>query len=154
MTDAPSPSTPPTSLPVSASAGPVPAQLTARDVLLIDDDESVRCVLSEVLKRNGYSFESAGNGRTALALLTRHKFRLVITDIFMPDMDGLEFIMKYTAINRRAPILAISGGGRGSLADTSLKPAQLLGSQRTLAKPFGLKDFIAVVQEMLHEQAA
>jgi hypothetical protein len=64
-------------------------------------------------------------------------------------MDGLELIMKYTASHPNALILAISGGCRGNFADSSLKPARLLGSRRTLAKPFGVKEFLATVREML-----
>jgi len=135
------------------SAAPMPAAVAddrrLMDILVIDDDESVRSMILEILRRNGYSFESASDGRTALTLLARHEFRLVITDIFMPDMDGLELIMKYTASNPNALILAISGGCRGNFADSSLKPARLLGSRRTLAKPFGVKEFLTTVREML-----
>lgn len=146
-------STPP---PLPGPAVSTAAAATAFDVLLIDDDESVLSVMGEVLRRNGYSFASAGDGRSALALLAQHSFRLVVTDIYMPDMDGLELIMKYTASNPQALILAISGGSRGNFADSrsSLRPAQLLGSRRTLAKPFGLTEFLGAVEEMLAGQTA
>jgi DNA-binding NtrC family response regulator len=124
------------------------------DVLLIDDDEGIRGVLCEILRRNNYTFQVAGNGKDALALLLRKTYRLVVTDIHMPGMDGLELIMSYTARNPQALILAISGGCRGQFAMSSLKPAKLLGSRRTLAKPFGVMDFIKVVREMLGENCA
>jgi CheY-like chemotaxis protein len=154
MTVASTPPLPPQPIQVADPRAMTPAGPAGLDVLVIDDDETVRGVLSEVLRQNGYSFLSAGDGKSAMALLSRQRFRLVVTDIYMPGMDGLELIMNYTATNPNALILAISGGCRGNFAESSLRPAQLLGSRRTLAKPFELKEFLAVVREMLGTQPA
>jgi DNA-binding NtrC family response regulator len=123
------------------------------DILVIDDDRFVRNVIVSILDRCGYSWLSAPDGESAMKLMKQRKFRLVITDIFMPGMDGLELIMKYTRSNPEALILAISGGGKFTEPHETLKPARVLGSHRTLAKPFDLDDFVLVLKEMLGPKA-
>lgn len=119
------------------------------DVLVIDDDPAVLLVMTTVLKMKGYSLHSASDGARARELLGQHRFRLIITDIYMPNADGLEVIMHCTAAQPQTPILAISGGGKFRSTESSLRPAKCLGSRRTLAKPFELDDFINVVREMI-----
>jgi DNA-binding NtrC family response regulator len=131
----------------------LPAGLDPVDILLIDDDPGVRAMLEKVLRRAGYSVESSKNGKTTLELLARHSFRLVITDIYMPDMDGYQVIMKINGTKPRPLVLAISGGAYSSAA-SSLKTAQLLGSSRLMAKPFDLAEFCATVRELIGLPAA
>ncbi len=127
---------------------PAPAGCESAEILLIDDDSTVRRVLEKTLCRAGYSVQCPPDGKTALGLLARHSFRLVITDIYMPDVDGYEVIMKIHAMKPRPQILAISGGIHGS-ADNSLKTAQLLGSSRLMAKPFELAQFCATIRDLI-----
>jgi CheY-like chemotaxis protein len=119
------------------------------DILLIDDDVNLRTVLAAALQRQGYSVVVAHEGKTALQLFSNHTFRLVITDIFMPVMDGLEVIMKSFAAGRTIPILAISGGGMMGEAECVLKPAGLLGCRRALAKPFEMPEFLSAVEALI-----
>ena len=121
----------------------------AVDVLLVDDDESIRVVLTECLTRAGYTVSVAENGSAALALLADHVFQLVVTDIYMPQTDGLELIMCYRAQSPGAPVLAISGGGQLGGPGDMLKPARFLGSQLTLAKPFELGEFMDAVRHLI-----
>jgi DNA-binding NtrC family response regulator len=138
---------------VSATAQPSPARppLAAGswDILLVDDDASIRAVLERALAKQGYSVVSASNGNDARRWVTQSRFRLVVTDIFMPDSDGLDLIMACSATHPAMPILAISGGSRVGGPDTFLKPARLLGSRRTLAKPFELPEFLRVVADLI-----
>lgn len=119
------------------------------DVLIVDDDEAIRVVLSECLTRAGYTVCAVENGRSALALLADHVFQLVVTDIYMPHTDGLELIMRYQAQCPGAPVLAISGGGQRGGPGDMLKPARFLGSQVTLAKPFELGEFMDAVRRLI-----
>jgi CheY-like chemotaxis protein len=128
---------------------------TLPKVLVIDDEEQVRTTLGFVLHDLGFTVLTAKNGREGLALAEAVRFDLVITDIVMPDIEGIETIM--TLRRRRAdlPIVAISGGGRSRGPDY-LEMAKGLGADATLAKPFGsdeLKDAIAKAQAR-HANAA
>lgn len=121
----------------------------AVDILVIDDDACIRDMLVAVLHRLGYSSRTAGDGRAAQEQLTRHRFRLIVTDIFMPNMDGYEVMMCVRAICPKVPILAMTGGGISGGPENTLVPAKQLGCQRTLAKPFNVADFVAALQELL-----
>lgn len=123
------------------------------DILLIDDNPEVRSLLERTLARAGYEVISCTDGHGALSLLSRKSFRLVITDIFMPGMDGYEVIMKVNASEPRPKVLAISGGTIGS-AGTNLRVAKHLGCERVLAKPFELPEFYSVIREMIGAPAA
>jgi len=118
------------------------------DVLLIDDSADVRSLLERTLAHAGYSVRSCSDGHGALKLLSQQSFRLVVTDIYMPGMDGYEVIMKVNATLPRPQVLAISGGTM-SVAGVNLRVAKNLGCQRVLAKPFDLPDFYALVREMI-----
>jgi CheY-like chemotaxis protein len=129
--------------PDASAEGPGPI-----DVLLIDDSPEVRSLLERTLAHAGYSVRSCADGHGAVRLLSRTSFRLVVTDIFMPGMDGYEVIIKVNAAVPRPQVLAISGGTLGAVG-VNLRVAKNLGCQRVLAKPFDLPDFYAVVREMI-----
>jgi CheY-like chemotaxis protein len=118
------------------------------DVLLIDDSPEVRSLLERTLAHAGYSVRSCADGHGALSLLSRTSFRLVVTDIYMPRMDGYEVIMKVNAAKPKPQVLAISGGTM-SVAGVNLRVAKNLGCERVLAKPFDLPDFYTLVREMI-----
>lgn len=114
-------------------------------LLLIDDDTLVRQTLEQALARAGYAVFAAGNGREGLAVLDRETVDLVITDIIMPEAEGIETIRE---LRRRAPaipIIAISGGGQTGRLDF-LGIAQQFGAAHVLAKPFTLATLIAAVE--------
>lgn len=120
------------------------------DILLIEDEVALRVALTRALSRNGYSVLGAGDGKAGLALLSRHRFRLVITDIFMPENNGLEVIIKQMAAEPDSRILAMSGFCGYTDVPTILKMAAVLGSQRTLMKPFRLIDFLDTVHALVN----
>jgi two-component system cell cycle response regulator CpdR len=117
------------------------------DVLIIDDNADIRSVLGRTLSRAGYNVLSCAEGNGALRLLAQRSFRLVITDIFMPDVDGYEVIKTVNASQPKPQVLAISGGTL-SVAGVNLRVAKHLGC-RVLAKPFDLPEFYSVVREMI-----
>jgi DNA-binding NtrC family response regulator len=119
------------------------------DVLVIDDEPLVLKMLAANLTHGGFTYRCAENGRAALPLLRHHRFKLIVTDIHMPDMDGLEVIMHCTASVPGVRILAMSGGGRYNNATDVLIPARILGSSKSLIKPFGGPQFLEAVQELI-----
>lgn len=117
-------------------------------VLLIDDEEGVRTVIREVLDRAGYEVEVAEDGAHGLKIFAANPTPVVITDLIMPQMDGLEMI---GALRRAYPwvkIIAISGGGR-RLSRDYLPAAQALGADRILYKPFEPSEIVETVRELM-----
>lgn len=121
-------------------------------ILLIDDDEAIRCVLGRTLEQAGYRVTPACHGREGLQFLERTRFDLVVTDIVMPEMEGIEVLMQIRKRGFTAKVLAMSGGGALGI-DGNLRVAALLGAHKTLVKPFTGSDFIAAVGEALAESA-
>ena len=117
------------------------------NVLVIEDDAEMREFLIRLLTRRNYSVTSAKNGKTGLASLTAQSFALVITDIVMPDMEGLETIKRIRQINPDMPIIAISGGGNDQM--DYLKFAQRFGANAVLAKPFDPAELLKVVAQLV-----
>ena len=120
-------------------------------ILIIDDDDQFRTMLKTMLEKAGYNdIEEAANGSIGMKLFRQHPFDLVITDIIMPDKEGIEMITELTRDYPRIKIIAMSGGGRIG-PQSYLDMAKHLGASRTLAKPFKHSDLIDVVQELLNE---
>lgn len=117
-------------------------------ILLIDDDDDVRTVLRLTLVHFGHTVIEASNGRAGLELFQRDGADLVITDIVMPEKEGLEVLMELRKLKPSVKIIAISGGGRGSAADY-LHMAKKLGAATVLAKPFASEALMAAVNELL-----
>lgn len=120
-------------------------------ILVIDDYDPFRAFLTDVLIDAGYEVSEARNGRDGLRLFRESPTDLVITDVLMPEKDGIEII---TELRREFPtvkIIAVSGGGSYS-ADGYLQMAKLLGSARTLAKPVRSEQLLEVVHEVLSEK--
>ena len=120
-------------------------------VLVIDDDKDLRRALCEVLSRAGYEAIEAADGRVGLACYREHPADVVITDIFMPEKEGIETILAIRHEFPEARIIAISGGGEGSRF-SYLCYARQLGATRTLAKPFSPPQLLGVIEEMLGTQ--
>ncbi|MEI7635803.1 MAG: response regulator [Syntrophus sp. (in: bacteria)] len=120
-------------------------------ILIIDDDDQFRIMLRKILEKAGYnSIKEAANGSTGMKIFRQHPFDLVITDIIMPDKEGIEMITELTRDYPNIKIIAMSGGGRIG-PQGYLEMAEHLGASRTLAKPFKHSDLIAAVQEILNE---
>ncbi|MSP49104.1 MAG: response regulator [Alphaproteobacteria bacterium] len=116
-------------------------------ILLIDDDD-VRRMLVNMLVADGHEVHEASNGDAGIALYDKVLPELVITDILMPDKDGIETIM---ALKRNHPdlkILAISGGGRSGTMDF-LDMARALGADETLQKPFRRAELLNAVVRLI-----
>ena len=118
-------------------------------ILVIDDDVQFLQYLNEVLTDEGHDVETAPNGTKGMRMLQQKPFDILITDIFMPDKDGIELLRELRKTKIELKIIAISGGGQNYSPDMALSVAQMLGTTKTLNKPFTKKDLLPVINEML-----
>jgi DNA-binding response OmpR family regulator len=119
-----------------------------RRVLVIDDEKLLRDLLREVFQAAGYDYAEAANGIDGVRLFNEAPSDIIVTDILMPDKDGLEVIMELRKRHSELKILAISGGDRTGNRQY-LRIAKELGAVRILAKPFRPQELLAVVEEVL-----
>lgn len=120
-------------------------------ILIIDDDVQILNMLRQILEREGYEVVSAINGNEGIRLYREKPTDLIITDLIMPEKEGIETI---TELRRDFPdvkIIAISGGGRIA-PEVYLRMARSLGALRTFTKPIERKEIIETVQELLHNE--
>ena len=118
-------------------------------VLVIDDDPTIRLLVAGILESNGHTFVQAVNGRAGVALFSKDPFDLIVTDIVMPEQEGIETITAIRRVDRTVPILAISGSATIGGAADYLRAAAALGASATLQKPFEPDAFLAVVERLL-----
>jgi len=118
-------------------------------ILVIDDDELLRRTIRVVLERAGHEVLEASEGSMGLRLYWEQAPDLVLTDLFMPERDGLEVIRALRNELPQPPIVAMSGGGLGGY--DVLEVAAGLGAVRTLRKPFALQDLLDIVRSVLGE---
>jgi len=119
-------------------------------ILLIEDDVNIRSAMNTLLTRKGYTVIEAENGRVGLNIMQDVGVSLVITDIFMPYMDGLEVIRSIRKQNSDLKVIAISGGGQMHLTEC-LRWAKAFGANKSLTKPIKHTDLLAAVEELLAE---
>jgi DNA-binding NtrC family response regulator len=120
-------------------------------ILVVDDDTNFRQMLCQTLERAGYRVVEAEDGNVALKACEVEVPGLVITDILMPEKEGLETIQELRAKYPEVNIIAMSGGGRIS-PDSYLPLAKSLGAVRTLQKPFRREEVIKAVQELFPQE--
>jgi len=121
-------------------------------ILLVDDDAAFREPLCEWLSRNGYEVQTAQNGSVALKLYRQQAADLVITDLIMPEAEGLETIGALRRLQPNVKIIAMSGGGRiGPIEYLTI--ARNLGAHRVLAKPFSCQEILDAVESSLADES-
>jgi DNA-binding NtrC family response regulator len=117
-------------------------------ILLVDDNQQLRTMIERGLKLAGHEVVTAVNGKSALAILPKLEFDLILTDIVMPDMEGLELIRAIRKMNTTTKIIAMSGGGRGT-AEDYLTLARKFGASETLEKPFDITTLTSTVARVV-----
>ena len=115
-------------------------------ILVIDDEADVRELLSSLLTGQGYEVVSAPDGKAAMKLSEGQNIALIITDVFMPEKDGLEVIRHFRRAAPKLPIIVMSG--RPDLANV-FSIAQRFGAQRQLMKPFECQEVVDMVTDLL-----
>ncbi|MCH8036471.1 MAG: response regulator [Proteobacteria bacterium] len=122
-------------------------------ILIIDDEDELRSMLRRMLEQAGHEVTEAVNGAEGIELYERDRPDLIITDIIMPEKEGVETIIALRRADPDLPIIAISGGGRLEATDF-LTMARKLGARRTLAKPFRRDQLLEAVDECLAKDEA
>jgi CheY-like chemotaxis protein len=130
-------------------------------ILVIDDDAGMRRTVSRILRGAGHEVVEAQDGAEGITLFRADRPVIVVTDIFMPQKEGIETILDLRHEHPSILVLAISGGSTqpanpDGVTDSSryLTIARGLGADRTLAKPFRAKDLLREIDEMLQGQTA
>jgi DNA-binding response OmpR family regulator len=123
-------------------------------ILVIDDEPQLRTLLEKFLTRDGHEVDLAKNGREGLKLFTLNNYDLVITDVVMPEQDGLEVVMELKRNYPRVRIIVISGGAARLDVGNLLNMSQLMGADRTLPKPLDFLKLQAAVKEVLAAEVA
>ncbi|MEX2156436.1 MAG: response regulator [Gemmatimonadales bacterium] len=119
-------------------------------ILVIDDDGQVRGAIRRILERAGHTVLDVADGEAGIRVYRERPTDLIITDIFMPERDGIETIQELRREFPGVKIIAISGGDRTRTMDLR-RDAELFGASRTLGKPFELNALLTAVSELLGE---
>jgi DNA-binding NtrC family response regulator len=114
-------------------------------ILIVDDDSAIREVLQSMLESDGHTVASAPNGRIAMRMLGEQPFDAVITDLVMPEQEGIETIKQIVESHPGVKIVAMSGAFGGDY----LRIASLLGAHSTLRKPLRLQEVLETVSKLL-----
>jgi DNA-binding NtrC family response regulator len=117
-------------------------------VLLIDDEEYVRMTLTQALEDDGHEVIVAINGHDGLNRYIREKPDLVVTDVLMPEKEGIETVLELRKLDPKAKIIVISGGGRINNLDF-LEVARKFGASAALRKPLPIDEFSRAVKDCL-----
>jgi DNA-binding NtrC family response regulator len=117
-------------------------------ILIVEDEENIRKMLSQVLENLDHEINTASDGNKAVAFLNENEIDLVITDIVMPNREGLETIQEIRANWPDVKIIAMSGGGRvGNM--NYLDMAKKMGAAAVLKKPFSMSQLRSTISEIL-----
>jgi len=117
-------------------------------ILVIDDEPLVRSTVVTMLNREGFSVEEASDGQAGIAMFHKNPPDVVITDIFMPNRDGIEIVMELKRSSPRTKIIAMTGGGQTRMMEIA-SAAKLLGADHILHKPFESESLVAAVNAAL-----
>lgn len=110
------------------------------NILVVEDDEQFRSMLVQMLTQDKHQVIAAHDGEEGLQASMKNRPDLIVTDILMPQRDGIDMIMALSQAGAEIPIIAISGGRRFISAEFNLESAALMGVKATLAKPFTRAD--------------
>jgi CheY-like chemotaxis protein len=117
-------------------------------ILVVDDDPAVRSALQRALERRGHEVRLAATGLEGARMWREAPADLVVLDVHMPEMDGLELLVQLRALQPTVPVLMVSGGIQTQRLEL-LRSSHLLGATAELGKPFTLTDLYAAVDRLL-----
>jgi CheY-like chemotaxis protein len=117
-------------------------------VLFVDDDPAVRALVRQMLERVGYEVEVAGDGAAAVSAFRSRPADVVVCDLFMPEMNGIEVMTELAREFMGVRVVAVSGGGFEGRVDL-LPAARLLGARAVLKKPFDRDTLVRAVRDAL-----
>ncbi len=120
-------------------------------VLIIEDEAELREMIKTTLIRRKYTVMEASNGKEALLHFKPSMTDLVVTDLIMPEEDGLKVIIKLKELKPSLKIIAVSGGGKAGPGGY-LNLAKALGAHAVISKPFSINDLIVKIEELLDKE--
>ena len=118
-------------------------------ILIIEDEDEIRGLCKRILEHSGHEVTEASDGNSGMSLYREHLHDIIITDIIMPEKEGIEMIMELRRDFPEVKIIAISGGGHAMTGPACLQLAKRLGAVTTLAKPFSRQELLDAVDEAL-----
>ncbi|KAA3609968.1 MAG: response regulator [Calditrichaeota bacterium] len=118
-------------------------------ILVVDDDTLVREMLQQMLEKEGYKTVAAADGEEAIKKFHKYNPDLIVTDIIMPEKEGIELIQIFLREDPMVKIIAISGGALNIDSQSTLKMAKALGAHSTLTKPLSREEFVSQVKKLL-----
>ena len=134
--------------PVDSGEGDSGRKDGMQNILVIDDDKLMCMALARILASAGYNVVQASDGDEGLNLYRTQEFDLVITDLIMPDKEGIQIIRELRKEDSTIRIIAMSAGGRGGATDY-LKWAKLMGAKHCMSKPIKREELLAAVSAVL-----
>jgi CheY-like chemotaxis protein len=120
-------------------------------VLLVEDDKELREMLKMSLLRKGFTVQEAENGKEAISHFKPSITDLVVTDLIMPEEDGIKVVIRLRELKPTIKIIAISGGGKVG-PGSYLNLAKALGADAIYSKPFSIKDLIVKIEQLLDNE--
>ena len=118
-------------------------------ILIVEDNNDFRTTVDRMLRSAGYQTRTVEDHRRVADVVQEGQFDLVVTDVFMPEFDGLEVIRMVRRIKPACPIIAVSGGGAYLAAPSGLRLAEACGANAALYKPFGRAELTDTVAALL-----
>jgi len=122
-----------------------------KKIVVIDDDIKGNQMVCRILKNAGYEVSSAFNGVEGLKMYMKERPDLVITDLYMPEKEGLQTIMELRQMDKKIRIMAVSGGAANMNIDEMLNTAEMFGADAIMAKPIHVETFLNRVKGLLDE---
>lgn len=119
-----------------------------KHILVVDDDDMVRKFVKEVLEINNFKITVASNGKAGLKEFRENTPDLVITDIIMPEMEGISFIRELRSHTKEVPIIAMTGNVHGRMEEF-LEISTQLGADEILRKPIKAKEFLDAINRLI-----
>src|SRR4029079_13536204 len=133
----------------ATDSGPVTASGRGATILIVEDDAAMRMMLREALEEDGYTVEAVGGGRAGIERVKQGGVDLVISDVKMPDLDGLDMLREIKAVTPSPHVITITAFGS---IDTAIRAVKL-GAFDYITKPFDVDQLILSVQKPLDERA-
>lgn len=121
---------------------------SSKHILIVDDDEMMRAFIRELLLINDFKITEAANGKLGLKEFRENTPDLVITDIIMPEMEGISFIRELRSHNEEIPIIAMTGNVHGRMEEY-LDISSQLGADEILRKPIKSQEFLDTIERLL-----
>jgi len=119
-----------------------------QSILIIDDDDQFRGFLRELLESKGFHTFEASNGEAGLLAYEQHNPDMVLTDIIMPEKEGLEMIKDLIKVDPKARIIAMTGGGNYGFCNNYVQLAKIMGAYTALVKPFQTEVLMNAIRDM------